>query len=122
MTDVIDVGESIALPSGQAQASASVHILCKNVMDVLNKHYPGHLWVVGVDDEGGVVNFFNTRLSGSYGMTLKISTLKNHSTLKKEVTRLAGELLERYGLPRGRLTPNTVADIKRSHEGSAVHL
>lgn len=100
---------------------AAVQTLSKNIIEVLNKHYPGHIWIVGVDNVAGVVNILNSRISGSMGVTLRINALNDFDYLKKQVMLLAGELLERYGIKRGAISETVALDIKRDFKGEAIH-
>lgn len=98
--------------------NANTRILCKNCMDMLHKHYPGHPWIVGVDDVGGIVNITHPRLSGLHGFTLHISKIDNDF---KSVIRGAGELLERFRVKRGKIVEDDMAILDRTFTGDAVH-
>lgn len=99
--------------------SASGMILVKNVAETLLRHYPGHLWAVNINEEGGVITVMNLALSGNWGFLLKLSTVQNDPDLKS-VMRAGGELLERYRLRRGRYEPGAVGDLKRDIRGNAI--
>lgn len=78
-------------------------MLTKRIMETLCKHYPGHLWEVCVNSEGGVVIIKNFRISFAYGMVLHLRNIYLDPSLKR-VIRAAGELLERANLKRGQAT------------------
>lgn len=76
--------------------------LAKRAADMLNKHYPGHLWAVFVDTEttGGILVIRNLAISFNYGCVLHLSTVNNDPDLRC-VMRAGGELLERARMKRG---------------------
>lgn len=80
--------------------TASDEILAKRAAEMLNKHYPGHLWAVNVnsDEKGGVMVIKNFSVSFRYGYTLHLSKL---DTGLKKVMRAGGEILERAKMRRG---------------------
>ena len=78
-------------------------ILARNIGDDLHKHYPGHLWSVFVDSEGGVVNVFNMRISQTHGWRFMIKDLTPYDTgTSKKVRDAGGEMLERANMLRGK--------------------
>lgn len=81
--------------------TANDEILAKRAADLLDKHYPNHLWAVFVNSEeqGGVMHIKNFSISYRYGMVLHLNKLD--PDLKK-VIRSGGELLERAAMARGK--------------------
>lgn len=81
--------------------TANDEILAKRAADLLNKHYPGHLWAVFVNSEekGGILQIKNFNISYRYGYTLHIANLDPEL---KNVLRAGGELLERAHMKRGK--------------------
>lgn len=75
-------------------------ILAKRCADMLNRHFPGHLWAVNVNatETGGVVIIKNFSISFRYGYTLHIEKLDPEL---KKVLRAGGEILERAKMRRG---------------------
>lgn len=92
--------------------NANTSTLCTNIMDVLHKHYPGHRWMVGIDDVGGIVNICHPELSGVHGMTLHITKIDSNF---KKVVRAGGELLERFRIARGCYNADAMAELKRNN-------
>ena len=86
--------------------------LAKNVAETLHSHYPGHLWAVNVNSEGGVVDIKNFRISSRYGFRLLISSL---TPFDKAATRLivnaGGESLERAKMPRGKASGELAQNV-----------
>lgn len=89
--------------SGMSNPLADYDV-CKNVMGELEKHYPGHPWLVNVDTSAGWLSiqlgYTNAmgRLSKG-GMLMHLSDLTS-STAVKQIMRYGGELLERTKLAR----------------------
>ena len=78
-------------------------LMARNIGDDLHKHYPGHLWAVFVDSEGGVVNVFNRRISDTHGWRFMLTDLTPYDTgASKKVRDAGGEMLERADMLRGR--------------------
>lgn len=100
--------------------SASGKLLAMEVGDTLNKHYPGHLWAVTVDEDGGVLVVKNLALSGNWGFVFHLNKLPNGKSIRPAVVRAGGELLERYNLSRGRLIRNEVLELKRDFRGVPI--
>ena len=73
--------------------------VCKDVAESLHKHYPGHLWAVSI--QGGMIVIKNLAISHSHGMCVRLDSYyadpRNH-----KIMMMAGELLERAHLRRGR--------------------
>lgn len=91
--------------------------LCQDVGAILEQHYPGHFWMVGCNHEAGTLHIElgyteKTVKRFPYGYLLHIHNLQNHDTRKKKVVFAGGELLERYGLKRGRANRHAFADVK----------
>jgi hypothetical protein len=73
--------------------------------------YPGHGWFVTI--KGGVIHVKDLDLNEKWGMCLHYSQIKGDAAdRKKQVTRAAGEFLERANLKRGGKTEQTVTSIE----------
>lgn len=93
-------------------------LLAKRAAELLNKHYPGHLWAVNVNSEGGVMIIKNYRLSFLYGMVLHLRTVYADPGLRC-VLRSGGELLERAHMRRGSATgegASVLEGVEKRHE------
>lgn len=104
---------------GQDGISASGMMLVKRTAEALNKHYPGHLWAVNINEDGGVITVMNLALSGSWGFLLKLKTVQEDPDLRS-VMRAGGELLERYRLRRGRYEHGAISELRRDLRGNAI--
>lgn len=69
-------------------------VMAKRAADQLNKHYPGYMWAVNVNSEGGVMVIKNYTISFKYGMVLHLKNVNWDSQLIS-VMRAGGELIER---------------------------
>ena len=74
--------------------------IAKEVGEILNAHYPGHLWSTYV--ASGVVFIKNLRLSSKAGMVLHLNNLTDAGARKKRVVQAGGEFLERAHWVRGK--------------------
>lgn len=74
--------------------------LCKRVAAVLDRHYPGWLWAIRPDEGGGIVDIFSMRIDAEWGYTLHTARLQEDVDLRSVIVA-GGEILERYGMPRG---------------------
>ena len=82
------------------QCKATTVLLVKGIGDAPEKRFPGWLWAIQPNERGGVLNIRALRLSGEWGYMLLLSELQNDPTYMKAV-RAAGEILERFRVPRG---------------------
>lgn len=96
----------------QIQARASTVLLCKDIGDKLEKLYPGWLWCVNADERGGVINIFSMKLSMQYGYIIHIDKIQNDPS-RAMAMKAGGEILERYGQPRGPYNYQRWAAAKR---------
>lgn len=95
--------------------SANDLLLAKDMADVLNTQYPGHLWAVNVDGKQGMADIRNLALSGDWGYRLRIVTNFSASEFRKRVIRAGGEILERFGQRRGAMDDDRISDIPSRH-------
>jgi len=86
--------------------------LAQNASNLLNDHYPGHLWAVFVDSEqsGGVMVIKNLAMSSEYGFVLHLSNVIHDPSLRK-VLMAGGEMLERAKMERGRWDGETAEHV-----------
>ena len=84
----------------------------------LVSYYPGHGWQVECDIRNGVAKIFNCHMSGLYGYLLHLNKL-NLDTFRVDIMRVGGELLESFGLSRGKFDEAEVVGIQRDRTGAA---
>lgn len=98
---------------GYSPHDAADIALCKFVYERLERDYPGHDWLVGANSESGVVTIdlpytkpYHLR---QYGYLLHLRALDGYDVAKHKIRHAGGELLERFGLPRGPATEESAA-------------
>jgi hypothetical protein len=100
---VIDLDSDIA--TTQAELAES-----KRIAEILQRHYPGHLWAVNVDARGGMATIQNLGLSGRWGFYIRLAEIVNDPFMSK-VVHAGGELLERYRVSRGRAQQDELDNV-----------
>lgn len=85
---------------------------------ILVKAYPGHGWEVEVDSYQGIAKIFNRHMSPIQGYLLKLKEV-NLPTLDRDIMRIGGEILERFGLSRERFEADVVREIQEQTMGNA---
>lgn len=103
----------------QLAEHASLEIICKDIGDYLFKTYPGWMWAIRPSQKQGMISIFCLQLSGHYSANIRISDVQNDARLKA-AKRQAGELLERYGMPRGPLDAAKLAMIPRDFANNPI--
>lgn len=105
------------------QVSAPMVVLCKEIADYLVTTYPGWLWGVNPQEFGGMVNILNLTLHPVWGYRIKVSAIQNDLHNLAEAKRGAGEILERFGMPRGPFTDRCrelIAAQRRDLRGNLI--
>lgn len=69
------------------------------ISDVIQQHYPGHRFVVKVDARNQYAAIQLAPFMGNYWMKIGLPYLHSDPGMKR-VIRAAGEILERYQIPR----------------------
>jgi hypothetical protein len=90
------------LDTGSSTREAADMALAGRIAEVLERRYPGHAWAVHVDSSQGIGTVKNLRLSDRFGFVLKLRELLYEQDIAREARSAGGELLERFGLSRGR--------------------
>ena len=89
---------------------AGLEYTAKLVAEALAQAYPAHFWAIGF--QGGAVVVKNMAIGANYGMVLPEHY--SASDLKRNAILMAGELLERAGLPRGAWTGEMAGHLEGS--------
>ena len=98
---MIKRGESnFIVNPNELRVDGSLANLTKRYGEALEKHYPGWLWTINPDQDGGVIYIYSLRISGEWGYTLKTADVQNDAH-EKEAIMAGGEILDRYNVPRG---------------------
>jgi len=96
---------------------ATVVSLVKNVADTLDKHYPGHAWMVGPSNDYSMLAIWNGHLSARYGMWIRVTDIDPEY---RNVMRWAGELLERARVSRGKANEDELEILDRNVIGEVA--
>lgn len=91
----------------------------KEVLEVLVKYYPGWAWYADMHSMAGVLYIKNPNLSTEKVYVIK---LKLGMNLSREVIEAGGEILERYGQPRGPKNRDNSRSLDRDAKGNAYHV
>ena len=117
---------------------ATTALMRKNILAVLEKHYP-HMcqwpgdgisrlanrspWVIDIKDfkTGGIVTIRNLLLSGEMGVTIKMVSLDADPDYRS-IIRFVGELLERYNITREKCLDirDDIYGLDRDFRGHAI--
>lgn len=100
--------------------NANDQLMAKDFAEALLVAYPGWLWAVTVDGKTGMVDILNLNLSGRYGWRLKLPVIYSSSSMKADVLRAGGELLERFNQPRGPFNPERWSMLPTNVQGCPV--
>lgn len=95
-------------------------VVAKNIADVLEKQYPGYLWMVHVSVRTGLIDIKNMLLTGKYGYTIKLTGLFSWDSLRDKVIQAGGEILERYDMPRSRFDAEKFGALERGFNGLPI--
>lgn len=86
---------------------------------VINREYPGCLFIVEPNFKGGIVRIRHPLLPAKWGYTLFLRQLYSDPSLKC-VVDACGELLERFNLPRGRYRRDVWSEARQKHWRTAA--
>lgn len=105
----------------QLRVSVQGRAIAKFMAAVLDRHFKGWWWGITIDERGGVAHVFALELSGEMGYTLKLEDLHNGGNFDwKMVLMAGGEILERYGIPRGPKTPEAMLRVRTGPNGLPI--
>jgi len=97
--------------------------LTRQIAAVIQRDFPGHAWLIEVSHKQGVVMISIPLFMGRHKWVIHIETLKT-DPMMKSVMRAAGEILERYRIPRQAFSLdnfltalNTIPVHQRAHHG-----
>jgi len=111
--------ETEIIADGINKVELADKMLATEISRKLSKHYPGHLWAVNVDSNGGVVTIKAFNISFKYGYLLKLKDVQSDPT-RKQCIMAGGEILERANVMRGWRRdgelPKHVDGVKEQHQ------
>jgi hypothetical protein len=77
------------------------------------------MWAIQPFEGGGIIKIFSLRLSGEFGFMMKIANIQNDPKRQLAVDA-GGEILERYGMPRGRYRRSLMSGRLRDLRGNLI--
>lgn len=103
---------------GMDEMTADELSVMKQSADLLFRHYPDHRWMTTC--KKGVLDIYNTNLSGQMGFRITLPKIYSASQLDKEVMRAGGEILERYRQERGAFNLDRILTAPQNKQGNHV--
>lgn len=104
--DDVRVAENRVVPNDIRYAQA--------VGEALDKHYPGHPWLVEANCEQGVITIRNLGLGmryRKYGFRIHIPKCNGIPDMQREAVKMGGELLERARMDRAGFKADQYQDV-----------
>lgn len=98
-----------------AVEKANEMIMLKAIQGKLEQHYPGHFWMVGINQS--VIIIRNTLLSGEHGYVIHIPAIYSGSWLDDEVVRAGGTILEVYRQRRAKMNLDHIVGLPTDYSG-----
>ncbi len=87
--------------------------LTYRIAGVLERHYPGHPWMVEANTRQGVAMISIPLFMGRHKYILHVAALASDPMLRS-VVRAGGEILERYRIPRARFSASDFVSARES--------
>lgn len=103
----------------EAQTALKADEVCKEIGQILVKHYPKRRWFVEVSIAGGVAQIQCPSISMQYGYTLHINN-KTHDQMVKDVIKAGGQILEMFNLSRDSSASGGEGQLLRDARGEAI--
>lgn len=111
--------EGFVTHPGELDARAGTLLLVKDMMALLDTHYPGFRWAIQPGEFAGVFNVFCLDFSARWGYRIKMADIVNDPRRKAAV--VAGQdILRRFGYPGNVFRPERMAAIRRNRKGEAI--
>lgn len=111
--------EGVADHPDELLVSASLHILCKDIADILWKNFHGFAWAVAPNEEGGIIDILCLNFSEEWGFTIRTAEIQDDPK-RKLAYRAGREILRRFHYPHTRFDPQLVNAVPRLPGGTAI--
>ncbi|WP_299311769.1 hypothetical protein [uncultured Halomonas sp.] len=102
----------------EAQVALKADEVCKQIGQILIKHYPKRRWFVEVSIKGGVAQIQCPSISMQYGYTLHLN--KTHDQMVADVIKAGGQILEMFALSRERGAKGGEELLARDSRGEVI--
>lgn len=99
---------------------SSLVVVAKDGAETLNQHFPGHLWAIQINAKGRVFHVFNHALHDQWGYLIRADEVIHQGSIRRVFLKAGGEILERFGLKRGRLDPMAYAALPKDLKGRCI--
>jgi hypothetical protein len=94
--------DSFSLDAGHDPHKEADARLCERTLEVLQRHYAGHQWKIESDARQGILKIQIHALMGdTLHYVILLDNVESVTAFDVAVMKAGGEILERYGLPRG---------------------
>jgi hypothetical protein len=97
----------------------SLVMVAKEGMKFLVQAYPGHMWAIQINQRGRMFNIFNHCFHDIWGYTIRADEVEHDITRRRFITA-GGELLERFGHPRGHFDVDLWAAMRKDAKGNCL--
>ena len=104
----------------EEQATANDMVMAKSIGDVLQVAYPGHAWMTYVSGRQGIAVIRNMMLSANWAYLIRLPEMYSSSWLDDQARKGGGEILERFGMARGRFDGEKWAALPVDATGSPI--
>lgn len=94
--DIVLEGDDTSVSLAQLEMS-----IARELTKELNKHYPWRNWAIAVDSKNGVLAVMETDISKKRGHIIHLS--RPMKEIRAMMFKVGGEILERAGLPTGKI-------------------
>lgn len=93
--------------------------IAKMIGTALCAKYPGHGWQVESDSRNGIAKIYMSQMSSRAGYIYKLKDI-TLGVFDRDMMRVGGDILERFGIARGKFTEGSVMGIIRDIRGDAI--
>lgn len=92
--------------------------ICQLVGSVLQRHYPGHEWLIEADRRKGFIDIRNLDLNGKMGCRIDMGGYASSSEIEQMAMQYGGELLERHHVARGAADHEALVNLQTDSDGN----
>jgi hypothetical protein len=93
----------------------------RQCVDVLEREYGDYIWFVEYDGKQGVVKIINLTLDGRKGFIIHTKEFYSVSAMEAMIKNAGGNILEHYGVKRGKADQVQLAELPTDFAGRVIH-
>lgn len=101
------------------QNHSSLVTCATEIGTALNRKYPGWAWAIQINEKGRMINIFNHALHRDWGYTIRADEIE-HGNAYKIAVKGGGEILERFGQPRGPFDMAKYVAMEKDFTGQGI--